>query len=149
MTLAHSVAFGYDYTFRTLYRTTHIGMQFGTFHGAVAMNGIHLAVIVEQHTEVIDVTLHVVMRPWSAYVLCRKALQPLAVDVGIYIKLSVGIAYARCPDALTVYFLMIFQREAVFSEWEAVEAIADVLPVYEVLGMQDNQSGHGVHSGSC
>ena len=44
---------------------------------------------------------------------------------------------------------MILQGESVILKIKTVETIADVLPVDEVFGMQDYQSGHGVHGGAC
>ena len=113
------------------------------------MDSIHLTIVVEEHTKVVDVSLHVVVLPRTANVFRGVALQSLAVHVGINIKLSVGITDARSPDALSVYLLMIFQRKAVFWKIKAVEAVAHILPVYEVLGMEYNQSWHGVHGGTC
>ena len=142
--LPHSVAFGNDGARRAILRAAHVGLQLRAFHFAVAMNGIHLP-IVEQHRQVVDVTLHVVMLPRAMNVFCCVALQALAIHVRIDIELSVGIADARCPHALTVNLLVVLQREAVVGEVEAVEAIGDVLPVHEVLRVQDDQPGHGVH----
>ena len=142
---AHAVALGDDDALGALHGAAHVGLQLGTLHRAVAVDGVHLAVVVEQHAEVVDVTLHVMVRPRAADVLCGVALQSLAVDVAENVELPVGIAYARCPDALAVDFLVVLQREAVFREVEAVEAVGGELPVHEVLRVEDDQSWHGVH----
>ena len=133
VSLSHSIAFWDDYTLCTLNRSAHVGIQLSTFHSAIAMDGIHLTIVVEEHTEVVDVSLHVVVLPRTANVFRGVALQSFAIHVGINIKLSVGISDARSPDALSVYLLMIFQRKAVFWKIKAVEAVAHILPVYEVL----------------
>ena len=146
--LAYPVAFGDDDTLGALHGAAHIGFQLRAFYFAVAVDGINLAVVVEEHTQVIDIALHVVVCPGAADVLAGVALQALAIDVGEDIKLAVGIAYAGCPDALTVDFLVVLQREGIVGEVEAVEAVADVLPVHQILGMQDDQAGHGVHRGA-
>ena len=147
--LPHPVALGDDDALGLFFRTAHVGIEFGAFHRSVAMYGIHLPVVVEEHAQVVDVSLHVVMLPRTADVAGGIALQSLAVDVGEDIELSVGIADTWCPDALTVNLLMVLQRETVVGEVEAVEAIGDVLPVDEVLGVEDNQSGNGMHGGAC
>ena len=133
MPFAHTVAFGNDDTLGAFYRTAHVGLEFGAFHRAIAMDGVDLAIVVEEHAQVVDVALHVMMLPGTADVFGCIALQTLAVDVGEHIELSVGIANAGSPDTLSVDFLVVFQREAVFGEVEAVEAVADVLPVDKVL----------------
>ena len=136
--LIHVVSFangrtvGYDDSVCALYGSAHVGLQLSAVHLAVAMYSIYLAVVVEEHAEVVDASLHVVVLPRSAYVFGGVALQPLAVDVREDVELSVGVAYAWCPDALPVDLLVVAQREGVVVEVEAVEAVADVLPVDEV-----------------
>ena len=51
------------------------------------------------------------------------ALQALAIDIRENVKLAVGIANGRSPDALSVDFLMILQREGIIIEVKAVETI--------------------------
>ena len=145
MAFAHTVTFRNDDALSALDGSAHVGLQFGTLHRAVAVNGVHLAVVVEQHAEVVDVALHVMVRPRTADVLRCVALQPLAIDVAEHVELAVGVTDARCPDALTVNFLMVLQREAVLGEVEAVEAVGDVFPVHQVLRVEDDQSRHRVH----
>ena len=95
--LAYAIAFGYDGALRSLHRSAHVGLQLRTLHLAVAVNGINLAVIIEQHAEVIDITLHVVVCPRTAYILCRVALQTLTVDVGKNIE-QVIVEYKHNTD---------------------------------------------------
>ena len=116
---------------------------------SIFVNGIDFAIVIEKHTEVVDVALHVVVLPRSLDVLGGVALESLAVHVREHVELSVGIADAGSPDALSVDFLMILQGEPVFREIELVEAVRDVLPVHEVFRMQNDQSGHRVHGGAC
>ena len=149
MTFAHAVTLRDNHAVSTLHGTTHVGLQFRAVHLTILMNGINLAVIIEEHTEVIDITLHIMVRPGTADILCRVALQPLAVDVREHIELSVGITDSGCPDTLTVNLLMILQRELIIGEVKTVEAVAHVLPVHQVLGVQDNQSRHRMHRGAC
>ena len=47
MALAHPVSFGDDDTLGALHRAAHVGLQLGTFHGAVAVDGVDLAVVIE------------------------------------------------------------------------------------------------------
>ena len=75
-------------------------------------------------------------------------MQAFSVDVGKDVELTVGIADAGSPDALTIDFLMVLQGELVVSEVEAIEAIADVLPVHKVLRVEDDQAGNGMHRGA-
>ena len=146
--LSHSVAFGDDGAGGTLFGSAHVGFQLGALHLAIAVDGIHLAVIIEEHAQVVDVSAHVLMFPRSVYILGGVALQPLTVDVGIHIELSVGIADAGCPHPLSVNFFVVAQGEGIVVEIEPVEAIRDVLPVHQVSRVQDNQAWHGVHGGS-
>ena len=148
VSFSHTVPFGDDDTLRSLDGTAHVRFQFCTLHGAVAVNGIHLAVIVEEYAEVVDVALHVVVRPRAFDVLGRVALQSLPVHVGKHIKLSVGIADARCPNALTVNLLMILQRKTVFAEIEAVKAVGDILPVHKVFRVENHKARHRMHRGA-
>ena len=143
--LAYSIAFRDDGTRGTFLRTTHIWLQLGAFHFAIAMNGIDFSIVIEEHAQVVDVAFHVVMLPRTMDVFGRVALQTLAIHVRIDIELSVGIADARCPHALTVNLLVVLQRETVLGEVEAVEAIGDVLPVHQVFRVQNDQTWHGMH----
>ena len=148
MSLADAVALGNDDTIRTLDRTAHVGLQFRAMYLAVFMDGIDLAVVVEEHAEVVDIALHVVVRPRPFDVLRGVTLQALSVDVGEYVELPIGVADAGCPDALSVNFLMVLQGELVFRKVEAVEAIGGELPVHQVLRMKNHQAGHGMHGGA-
>ena len=133
VTLADSTALGDNRALSLLNGTTHVGLQFGTLHLTISMDGIDLPIVVEEYAEVIDTPLHVMMLPWPADILGGVALQAFAVDVGKDIELAVCIAYGGCPDALTVDLLMILQREGIIREVETVEAVGDILPVHEIL----------------
>ena len=133
MTFTHAIPLWDNHTVSTLHGTTHVGLQFRAVHLTILMNGINLAVIIEEHTEVIDITLHIMVRPGAADILGRVALQTLAVDVREHIELSVGITDSGCPDTLTVNLLMILQRELIISEVKTVEAVTHVLPVHQIL----------------
>ena len=148
MTLAYCIALRYDDTVGVLDGTAHVGLQLGALHRAVAVDGVDFTVVVEEHAQVVDVALHVMVLPRAADVLRGVALKALPVDVRVYVELAVGIAYAGGPHALSVDFLMVAQGETVFREVEAREAIGDVLPVHEVLGVEDDKSGHGMHGGA-
>ena len=113
------------------------------------MNGIDFPIVIEEHGEVVDTSLHVMMFPWASDILAGIALQSLAVDIREDIELTIGVADGRCPDALTIYLLVVFKRESIIVEVETVEAITDVLPVHQVFRMEDDKSGHGVHRGAC
>ena len=138
MPLTHGVTFGDDGSFRLLDRSAHVGFQFRTLHLTIAMNGIDLSIVVEEHGEIVDTSLHVMVLPRTADILRRIALQPLAVDVGKHIELPVGITDGWCPNTLPVNLLVILQREGIIREVEAIEAIGNILPVYQVLGVQDD-----------
>ena len=145
VTLADGTAFRDDSALRLLYRTTHVRLQFRTLHLTIAVDGIDLPVIVEEHTEVVDTALHVMVLPRATDILRGVALQALAVDVGEHIELAVGIADGWCPDTLAVDLLVILQREGLIVEVEAVEAIRDVLPVHEIPGVEYDEARHRVH----
>ena len=148
VSLAHGISLGDDDAVGLLLGSAHVGLEFGAVYLTVAVYGIYLAVIVKEHAEVIDASLHVVVLPGTADVGTGVALEPLAVDVGEDVELSVGIAYGGSPDALSVYLLVVAEPEGIVLEVEAVEAVADVLPVDEVARVEDDESGHGVHGGS-
>ena len=145
VSFTHSVALGYDDTVCLVDRSAHVGLELSAVHLPVAVDGIYLAVVVEEHAEVIDAALHVVVLPGSLYVLAGIALQSLAVDVGEDVKLTVGISDGWSPDALSVYLLMVLERERVVVKVEAVKAVAYVLPVDEVARVEDDESWHRVH----
>ena len=129
VSLTYSIAFRNDNTVGTLHRSTHVSLQFRTMHLTILMDGVDLAVVIEEHTEVIDISLHVMMFPRTFYLLTGVALQALPIDIGKDIELSVGIADSWRPDTLTIDFLVILQRELVVGEIETVEAVGDILPV--------------------
>ena len=145
MTLAHAVALRDNDALRALLRPAHIRLQFRTLHLAVAVDGIHLAVVVEQHAQVVDVALHIMVHPRPLYLLTGVALQAFAVHVREEIELTVIVADAGRPDALAIDFLMVLQRERIVAEVEAVETVTDVLPVHEILRVEDHESRYGVH----
>ena len=154
VSLAYAAALGNDDALGALHGAAHVGLQLRTLHLAVVVDGVDLAVIVEEHAQVVDAPLHVVVRPRAADVLRRVALQALAVDVREDVELAARIADAGCPDALavdlaTARLRRAAEREGRVGEVEAVEAVADVLPVHQVLGVQDDQAGHGVHRRAC
>ena len=132
VTFTHTVALRNDNAVCAFYETAHIGLQFRTVYLAILMDSIDLTVVVKEHAEVVDVALHVMMRPRAVDILCGVTLQTLAVDVREDIELSVGVADSGCPDTLTVYLLMVLQGKLIVREIESVKAIADILPVYEV-----------------
>ena len=88
------------------------------------------------------------MGPRTFNTLAGVALQAFAVDIGEDIEATVGVADARCPDSLSIDFLVVLQREGFVIKIETVKAVTDVLPVHEVLGVEDDQSWHSVHRGS-
>ena len=145
---AHGITLGNDGALGLVDGTAHVGFQLGAFHLAIAVDGINLAIVVEEHGEVVDASLHIVVLPRSANILRSVALQSLAVHIRIDIELSVGMADAGSPDALSVDLLVVLQCEGIVVEVETVEAVADVLPVHQVFRVEDNQSGHGVHGGA-
>ena len=79
--LANTVALRNNDAVGALYRTAHVGLQLRAVYLTILVDGINLAVIIEEYREVVDISLHVVMRPRSSDILGSKALQPLTVDV--------------------------------------------------------------------
>ena len=145
VTFSHSRSFRDDDAVGTVNGTAHVGLQLRAVYLTIAVNGIDLSVVVEEYGEVVYFTFHIMVFPGAADVFRRIALQPLAVDVGEYVELVIGIADAGSPDALAVDFIVVPQRKGVFGEVEAVKAIADILPIDQIARMQDDQSGDGVH----
>ena len=109
MSLTHRIAFRNDGALCLLDGTTHIGFQLRTLHLAVAMNGIDFPIVIEEHGEVVDTSLHVMMFPWASDILAGIALQTLTVDICKDIELAVGITDGRSPDTLSIDLLMILQ----------------------------------------
>ena len=118
-------------------------------HLAIAMDGIDLAIVIEENAEIVDAASHIVVLPRTCYLLACIALQALAIDIRENVELSVGIADGRSPDALSINLLMILQREGIIIEVKAVEAIRYVFPVHKVARMKNHQSWHSVHGGAC
>ena len=146
VSFTHHVALFDNDTLSSFNRTAHIGLQFGTHHGAVAVDGIDFAIIVEKDAQVIDTSLHIVMFPRTADVLAGKALQSLTVHIGVKIESSVVMTDTGRPDTLAIYFLAILQAESRVIERVTVEAVAHIFPVDQVLGVENDEAGHGVHS---
>ena len=94
------------------------------------MNSIDLAIIIKEHTQVVDTSLHIMVLPRTTNIFRGIALQPLAIDIRIDIELSVGITDARSPDTLSIDLLMVPQRESIIPEVKTVKAITDILPVH-------------------
>ena len=107
VSLADGIALGNDHALRLLNGSAHVGLQLRTLHLAVAMDGVYFPVVVEEHAEVVDPALHVMVFPRSADILRGVTLQTLAVDVRENVELPVGIADGRCPDALAVNLLVV------------------------------------------
>src|SRR3954452_20319516 len=87
------------------------------------------------------------MRPWAGGGVGRKNLQTVAVDVREEIKLARVKTNARRPDALPVGLFAILKIE-IRSEFEPVESVAEKLPVHQILGVKDHETGHRVHCGA-
>ena len=148
MPFAHCRAFGNDDAVGLFLRAAHVWFQFGAVHLAVAVDGVYLAVVIEQHAQVVYLSLHVMVLPRTADVFGCIALKTLAVHIAEHVELTVGIADARCPDAAAVYLLAVFQREGIVGEIEAVKAVGNILPVHQVARVQDDQPRNAVHGGA-
>ena len=148
MSLAHSIALGDDDTLGLFDGAAHVGLEFRTLYLAIAVDSINLAVIVKKHREVVDAPLHIMVLPRAADILGSIALESLAIDVRKHIELSVGITDGRCPDPLAVNLPMVLQREGIVIKIKTVKAVADVFPVDQVSGVQNDQSRHAVHGGA-
>ena len=112
------------------------------------MDGVYL-VVVEEYGEVVDVALYHYMLPWTTNIVGNISLKSLAVDISKYIEFTFIISDARSPYALTINLFAANKREGRVVEVEAVEAIANLLPVHKVFGMQDVYSWYCVHGGTC
>ena len=111
------------------------------------MNGVYL-VVVEEYREVVDVALYHYMLPWTTNIVGNISLKSLAVDISKYIEFTFIISDARSPYALTINLFAANKREGRVVEVEAVEAIANLLPINKVFGMQDVYSRYCVHGGT-
>ena len=69
MALSYSRTIFYHNSVRALNRSAEVILQLGTMHLAITMKGIHLAIIVEQDAQIINLTLQVMMLPRALDVL--------------------------------------------------------------------------------
>ena len=148
MSLTHRIAFRNHHLAAALYRTTQIGLQFRNGHVAILVHGINLAILIEEHREVVDIAINFMMRPRTLGTVRDIHLQAMSVDIGEDIELSVVIADGRRPDTLSVSLLAIAEIE-IIRIIKAVETIGRELPIYEILGMEHHQSRHTVHRSTC
>ena len=145
VSFAHHIALFDNDTLGPFDRATHVGLQFGTHHSSVSVDSIDFSVIVKQNAQVVDTSFHVVVFPWAADVLAGEALQPFSVHIGVEIKGSIMMTDTGCPDTLAVNLFTFFQAEGRVVKRVAVETITYVLPVHQILGVEDNEAGHRVH----
>ena len=144
VSLAHGIAGRDDHSLRTLHVAAEIRFDLDGAHLVVFVNGVDLAVVVEEHGEVVDVASHVLVLPRSGGIIGYKHLHAVPVDVGEYIELPVVIPYAGCPDALPIGFLSVGEVEF-RAVVEAVEAVTQEFPVDEVARMEHYESRGAVH----
>ena len=147
MSLSHCVTFRNHHLAASLYRTTEVRFQLRHGHIAVFMHGIHLSVIIEEHGEVVDIAIDLMMRPRSLSTVRDINLQTMSVDIREDIELAVVIADGRCPDTLSIRFLPVSEIE-VIRIIESVEAVGREFPVHEIFGMEHHQYRHAMHRGT-
>ena len=112
------------------------------------MDRIDFVIVIEEHAEVIDAAFHVDVLPRAARIVGHIHLKSLAVDVAEHIKLAFVPTYAGCPNTLSVDFLAVAEGESGVGKVETIEAIAPLLPVHKVFGVEYIHARHGVHRGS-
>ena len=132
--------------FRAGHQSGEILIQFDDADGPGAEDGVDLPVVIEQDGEIVQALFDAIVLPWAAGIGGAEDLQAEAVHVGEDVIGSVVVAEARGPDAPAIDVLAALQPE-VRAEVEAIEGIADELPVHQIAGMQDRQARHGVHGG--
>ena len=148
MSLTHRITFRNDHLAATFYRTAQIGLQLRNGYVAILVHGINLAILIEEHREVVDIAINFMMRPRTLGTVRDIHLQSMPVDIGEDIELSVVIADGRRPDTLSVSLLAIAEIE-IIRIIQSVEAIRREFPVHQILGMQHHQSRHTVHRSTC
>ena len=147
MSLTHRIAFRNHHLAAALYRTTQIGLQLRNGHVAILMHGINLAILIEEHREVVDIAINLVMRPRTLGTVRDINLQSMPVDIGEDIELAVMISDGRRPDTLSVRLLAIAEIE-IIRIIESVETVGREFPIHQILGMENHQSRHTVHRGT-
>ena len=147
MSLTHRIAFRNHHLAAALYRTAQIRLQLRNGHVAILVHGINLAILIEEHREVVDIAINFMMRPRPLGTIRDIHLQAMPVDIGEDIELAVMISDGRRPDTLSVSLLAIAEIE-IIRIIKAIEAIGRELPIYEILGMENHQSRHTVHRGT-
>ena len=132
-----------------VHRTAAIGEDFGQFlvqfddRGAAgAVNGVDLAIIVEQDGQVVHAG-QLVACPGAVGGRRTENLRAHAVDIGENVKRAVMVADAGRPDALAVD-RSAFEAEP-GSEVQTIDAVAGQLPVHQVPGVHHDQSRVHVH----
>ena len=120
-----------------------------TAYCSILMYGIYLTIVVKEDREVIYVTLHVDVSPWSLGLVCDKDLHAMAIDVREDIELPVVVSYARSPYTLSVCLTPVHQLELVAETKEVLHGITTELPIDEVTGMENDEPGNAVHGCPC
>ena len=67
--LANAVALRDNDAVGSLDRSAHVGLQLRTMYLTIFMDSVDLSVVVEEHAEVVDVALHVMVRPGASDIL--------------------------------------------------------------------------------
>ena len=113
MSLTHRIAFRNHHLATALYRTAQIRFQLRNGYVAILMHGINLAIVIEEHREVVDIAINFMMSPRSLGTVRDINLQSMSVDVREDIELAVVIADGRCPDTLSVSLLAVSEIEVI------------------------------------
>ena len=67
--LTDTAALGNDDTLGRVDWSGEVGLQLGALHRSIAVDGIHFAVVVEEHAEVVDIAFHIDVLPRSAGII--------------------------------------------------------------------------------
>ena len=147
MSLTHRIAFRNHHLAAALYRTAQIRLQLRNGHVAILVHGINLAILIEEHREVVDIAINFMMRPRSLGTVRDIHLQAMSVDIREDIELSVVIPNGWRPDTLSVSLLAIAEIE-IIRIIESVETVGRKFPIHQILGMENHQSRNTVHRGT-
>ena len=133
MAFAYRASLGNYDTFSLFDWAAHVRFKFGALHLSVAVYSVNLSIVVKQHTQVVDASLHVYMLPRAFDFFAHIALKPFTVDIAVEIEFSVMVSDTWSPNALTINFLTVLKRESVIVKIKTVKTVRHIFPVDQIL----------------
>ena len=111
---------------------------------AVSPDDVDLAIVVEQHRQIVQRAFHRAVLPRTGRILRREQLRLLAVHVAEDIEGAVAVTERGRPQPLAIDVLAVFEAKC-RAEIELRRRVREEFPVDQVARVQDRQAGHRVH----